>query len=542
MSLHAHGSHKEGLVGTILKRWKKIKSSRHNWDAHWRDVAQFVMPEKNDIWDWKSRAKGEEKHLTVYDSSPIHFNELLASAFHSMLTNPASLWFDLLTMDKVINALPEVRDYLQEVVKTAHLLLNNSNFQTEIHETFLDLGGFGTAPLMIEEDDEEVFRFSARTVNQLYLAENSRHQIDTFYMETVFTVRTALQKFGAEVFEHKDLKPLLKDMEQDFIVLHVVMPNEDVDSSKADHRGMPFASFHIYEKKKVMLKEGGFNEFPAAIPRWIKVSGEIYGRSPATKSLPDIRMLNQQQRTTIRAAQKVVDPPLAVPDDTMIQPNMTPGGLNPYRAGTQDRIFPIETRGDIGIGLAMMDQTRQRIKENFFIDQLQLKDGPQMTATEVNARVDEHLRLFGPILGRLHHELLKPLIARVLGIMKRKKLMPPNPPEVLNTVDLEVFFSSQIARAQRLTEAQNFNRFLAGISPTAQTNPEILDNIDPDKVLKFNADIYGIPQDIFRKPKEVDDIRKARAEAQAREQEQVNNQAGADLVNSAADTTAKAEA
>ena len=124
-------------VQRILKRFNSLKSSRANWEAHWRDVARFVMPEKDNVWDWKNASKGEEKHLQVYDSSAIHFNELLASAFHSMLTNPSTQWFDLKTRSKKINALGPVKEYLQEVVAIAHLLLNNSNFQTEVHEFYL---------------------------------------------------------------------------------------------------------------------------------------------------------------------------------------------------------------------------------------------------------------------------------------------------------------------------------------------------------------------------------------------------------------------
>ena len=79
----------------------------------------------------------------------------------------------------------------------------------------------------------------------------------------------------------------------------------------------------------------------------LKASNEIYGRSPAMTALPDVKMLNEMSKTTIKAAQKQVDPPLLVPDDGFLLPVRTvPGGLNFYRSGTRDRIEPLNI-GDL---------------------------------------------------------------------------------------------------------------------------------------------------------------------------------------------------
>jgi hypothetical protein len=43
---------------------------------------------------------------------------------------------------------------------------------------------------------------------------------------------------------------------------------------------MPVASIYIERKTKHVLQNGGFEEFPYAVPRWYKVAGEKYGRSP----------------------------------------------------------------------------------------------------------------------------------------------------------------------------------------------------------------------------------------------------------------------
>ena len=98
---------------------------------------------------------------------------------------------------------------------------------------------------------------------------------------------------------------------------------------------MPFKSRYVAIDDMKMLAEGGFNEF-YVVPRYLKASYEIYGRSPAMNALPDVKMLNKMSEVTIKAAQKQIDPPLMIPDDGFILPvRIRSGGLNFYRSGSR---------------------------------------------------------------------------------------------------------------------------------------------------------------------------------------------------------------
>ena len=66
-----------------------------------------------------------------------------------------------------------------------------------------------------------------------------------------------------------------------------------------------YKSCYVLVEEKALLEEGGFDEFPYMVPRWQKVAGEIYGRSPSMTCLPDIKMVNQMMKTVIKAAQKL---------------------------------------------------------------------------------------------------------------------------------------------------------------------------------------------------------------------------------------------
>ncbi|HUS88264.1 MAG TPA: portal protein [Desulfosporosinus sp.] len=513
----------------ILERYQSVVSLRTNWDSHWRDVAELVLPRKDNVFFTTTR--GEKKHNLLFDSTAIQTNDLLASALQGMLTNPTTIWFEMATGNPAIDDLAPVRLYLQQVVERMIDILNNSNFHTEMHEVYLDLGCFGTGTLCIEEDDKFVVRFKSFPIHQAWIAENNKGQIDTVFRKYRWDARRIKQEFGEKVFDqvmkHKNFKRSLLEEQMD--VLHAVFPREEEETNlDKGPKGYPWASYYVLIDTSQMLKVSGFKEFPFCVPRWSKINDEIYGRSPAMKALPDIQMVNEMMRTVIRSAQKIVDPPLQLPDDGVLLPiKTTPNAVNYYRAGTTDRIEPLLTQGRPDIGMDMIQDVRSTIRDAFYVNQLQLaEDNPQMTATEVLQRTEEKMRLLGPVLARQQFELLRPLIDRVYNIMERRELLPEAPPELADK-DLQVKYSSPIARAQRATESGNLLRMVQVSEPIIMADPKVLDVIDGDKWVREAAKIFALPQQVIRSEAEVEELRGARMEAQQAtiEQDQVNQDA-----------------
>lgn len=517
----------------ILKRYEKLKSARMNWDAHWEDIANFIIPKKDNIYGFVT--KGDKKHNMLFDGTSIHVNELLASALHGLLTNPSIQFFDFTTRDADVDGIDEVMVWKQLIVRKIHQVLANSNFHTEIHEIFLDLGSFGTGLLRISEDDLTLVRFDSKPIYEAYIQENNLGIIDTVYRKFKWTAKQIVEEFGEEKTPKSVTDKLIVAPAEEFEIIHAVGPRDNALSEKQagseNPKGFPFASFHVLVKDGTVLKESGFREFPYAVPRWSKISGEIYGRSPGMKALPDIRMLNQVMKTTIRAAQNVIAPPLMVPDDGAGRPvNMRPNGINYYRAGTQDRIAPIVTNGRIDLGEAMAEQIRMRVRQAFFIDQLQLNEGPQMTATEVVQRTEEKVRLLAPILSRLNAELLSPLVERVYGILLRKGEIPEPPQEIAGR-NLEVVFSSTIAKAQKSAELETITRLIQTTAPILQAQPESMDNFDGDGTLRYVGQVLNAPTELFRTKREVKKIREGRQQQAQQAEQAAQEQHDAEVVN-----------
>ena len=501
---------KTDLTKTIMARFDRLKTGRQNWETHWQEVADYMQPRKADVT--RTRSRGDKRTELIFDSSPIQAVELLAASLHGMLTNPSTPWFSLRYKDQGLDADDEAKLWLEGVTDTMYTAFNRSNFQQEIFELYHDLITFGTAAMFIEEDQDDLLKFSTRHINEIYITENDKGRIDTVYRKFKITLRAAFQQFGENLSEEARNK-VEKDPFDEIDILHAVYPRQDFDPTKKDKKNMEFESTYVEYKNGNELSVGGFMEFPFVVPRYLKASHEIYGRSPAMTALPDVKMLNEMSKTTIKAAQKQVDPPLLVPDDGFLLPVRTvPGGLNFYRSGTRDRIEPLNIGANNPLGLNMEEQRRTAIRNVFYVDQLLLQQGPQMTATEVIQRNEEKMRLLGPVLGRLQSELLKPMIDRCFAILLRNNQFAPAP-EFLSGQDIEIEYVSPLAKAQKGTELSSITRAIEILGSLANVAP-VFDYINFDSLVKHIADLVGVPQKVLKLQSQVNAERQQAAQQQ----------------------------
>ena len=501
---------KTDLTKTIMARFDRLKTGRQNWETHWQEVADYMQPRKADVT--RTRSRGDKRTELIFDSSPIQAVELLAASLHGMLTNPSTPWFSLRYKDEGLDSDDEAKLWLEGVTDTMYTAFNRSNFQQEIFELYHDLITFGTAAMFIEEDQSDLLKFSTRHINEIYITENDKGRIDTVYRKFKITLRAAAQQFGNNLSEEARNK-VEKDPFDEIDILHAVYPRQDFNPTKKDKENMEFESVYVEYKNGNELSVGGFVEFPFVVPRYLKASHEIYGRSPAMTALPDVKMLNEMSKTTIKAAQKQVDPPLLVPDDGFLLPVRTvPGGLNFYRSGTRDRIEPLNIGANNPLGLNMEEQRRTAIRNVFYVDQLLLQQGPQMTATEVIQRNEEKMRLLGPVLGRLQSELLKPMIDRCFAILLRNNQFA-QAPEFLSGQDIEIEYVSPLAKAQKGTELSSITRAIEILGSLANVAP-VFDYINFDALVKHVADLVGVPQKVLKLQSQVNAEREQAAQQQ----------------------------
>ena len=507
-------------IKTIIARFESLEGQRENWQTHFQELADYMLPRKADIV--RKRTKGEKRMEQIFDGTALQAVDLLSASLHGMLTSGATPWFHLALKDPDIGRDSRVQEWLENTSLKMLRAFNQSNFETEIHEMYVDLVVFGTGCMFVEMDGDQL-RFSTRHISEFHIAENQYGLVDTLFRKYKMPARQAVLRFGFDKVTDYIKKVYEKRPDDEVTILHAVMPRYERDSTKEDSMNMPFASVYICMESKMPLSVGGFQEFPYIVPRFLKATGETMGRSPAMVALPDVKMLNLMSKTIIQAAQKQIDPPLLVPDDGFILPIRTnPGGLNFYRAGSRDTITPLNVGANIPIGLQMEEQRRQAIRSAFYVDQLLSGGAPNMTATEVIQRQEERMRVLSPALGRLMNEMLRPLVERTFALMLRNELLDVAP-EILQGRDVDIEYVSPLARAQKSSSLNNTMKALEILMPLAQSMP-VGDHLDPDGLVRHITDALGVPKTVLLSEDEIIQQRQQRAAQQAEMMERQQDQ------------------
>ena len=517
----------------LMKRYGTLQTQRQNWESHWQEIADYIVPRKADIT--KKRTSGDKRTELIYDGTAIHAAELMSASLHGMLTNAATPWFSLRYENDELNGDDEAKEWLEGATDVMYQHLARSNFQEQIHELYSDLVTFGTAVIFIENDNDNGFRFSTRHIAECYVSENEQGRVDTVFRKYKTTARAAVRQFGEQEVTQRIAKLNEQDPYAEIELLHIVAPRDVRNPRKRNSANKPFASVHLDPDDKMIIGESGFDSFPYCVPRFLKASFEMgYGRSPAMTALADTRMINKMSEVVIRAAQLQIHPPLMVPDDGFMMPvRTTPGGLNFYRSGTRDRIEQLNIGANNPVGELQLEQRRQAIRAAFYVDQLILGQGPQMTATEVIQRTEEKMRLLGPVLGRLQAELLQPLIGRCFEILSAQKAFAPAP-AALRDGNIDIEYVSPLAKAQRSGDIQGILQMIEFLMPLMNLDQSVGDYLDTDGLAKHIIKVTGTPATVVRGDGEVANIREERSISMQAEAELMATQQMAEAAGNAA--------
>ena len=505
----------------IIKRNDDLSSKNSNWNSYWQQLATFCLPRK--AWIDSIKITGEQLKLkTVFDSTAMRSLKTMAAGFHSNLTNPSSKWFNLRTRDMALMDSKDVSVWFKEVEDVIFGTLNSSNFDTTMQEFYLNSGCFGTGSVLTLEDAKEKVRFTEIPIEQIMIEEDAYGRVNRMYRSFNMTVQQAFDRWGANAGEAV-LDKLENKPNEDMKFLHYVGPREKTQAGKEDSINMPYESIWIEVSKKHLIGEGGFKEFPYAVGRFYKDTNDVFGYSPAMDALYEIKLINAQVRTMLRASMKQSDPALVVPRRGYVLPlNLNPGAVN-YRDDkiASDSLTQIPSGGNLPITFEIVQAGKQDIKDSFFVPLFQAISNitHQMTIPEVQRRVAENMVLLGPVVGRFTQEVLDPIILRVFSILWDAGDIP-EPPQELQDQEMDIVYISPLAKVQRTSEIYEMQAFMQDVGMIATAKQEVIDKIKGDTFVDELATIRGINPELLASDEEVSQIRQQRAEAMAQQQQQ----------------------
>ena len=534
------GDNQPNVRGTdrekIYTRWGQLKAERASWMAHWKEISDYLLPRSGRFFI-QDRDKGWRRHNNIYDSTGTRSLRVLAAGMMSGMTSPARPWFRLTTANPELDDQGEVKMWLAQCQKVMLDIFARSNTYRALHSMYEEIAAFGTGASIILPDYQNVIHHYPLTTGEYCIATNYRGEVDTLYREFQKTVHELVAEFGYENCSNST-KSLYDrgSLDQWVTIVHAIEPRSDRDHTKSDSMNMAWKScyFELNGERSKYLRESGFSKFPAVVPRWATVGGDIYGNSPGMEALGDIKQLQHEQLRKAQAIDFKTKPPLQVPTSMKNRDiEALPGGISFVDMGSPSAGIKtaFEVNLDLSHLLADIGDVRERIRGSFYADlflMLANQTEARMTATEVAERHEEKLLMLGPVLERLQNELLDPLIDITFDRMIEAGIVPP-PPEYIQGINLNVEYVSMLAQAQRAVGTNSIDRFVGTLGQVAQYKPEVLDKLDTDKWADSYADMLGVDPELIVQKEQVDQIRQQRAQAQAK-------QAQMDQLNQASQT------
>lgn len=516
----------------LLRRWGEMKAERSTWMAHWQELSAFLLP-RSGRYFIQDRNRGARRHNNIYDSTGTRAVRVLAAGMMSGMTSPARPWFRLATPDKELNKHQPVKLWLADVTALMLSVFNKSNVYRALHQTYEELGVFGTSAKVVMDDFTNVVHHASLTAGEYAIATDYKGNVDTLCREFEKTVSEVVREFG-----YKNCSTAVQSLYDAGTlgawvpIIHIIEPRADRERDPKSKLAKDMAWRSCYFEQGAQsdqyLRESGFREFPALCSRWAVSGGDIYGNSPGMEALGDVKQLQQQQLRKAQAIDYMTKPPLMAPSSMKnSEVEMLPGGVS-FGDGEGIRTA-FEVKLDLSHMLADIQDVRERVKGAFYADlfmMLASMDTGRMTATEVAERHEEKMLMLGPTVERLHNEELNPLIQSTFNRMLRAGMLPP-PPQELNGVMLQVDFISMLAQAQRAIGTNSVDRFVGNLGQIAAFAPGVLDKFDADDWADEYSDMLGISPSLVVANDKVALIRQGRAEQQAAAQKaaQANQQA-----------------
>ena len=510
-----------------MKRWSMLRAERATWLPDYRDLVDYVAPLSGRFF-YTDANKGNkvQRQKKVYDTTAKRSLTVLSAGLMAGMTSPARPWFRLALSDRVLMERHDVKTWLQDTTDQMREVFSRSNTYRALHQMYYELGAFGTAASVVMPDFDNVIHLYPLTIGEYCLATNEKGIVNTLYREFNMTVGQMVSQFGKDNCSMQVQQQYDRgNLDQWVPVHHVIEPRLGRDITKLDNRNMKFKSVYYELGGQVdpnkLLSESGYKRFRALAARWNVTGNDVYGTGPGHDALPDIRQLQFEQLRKGHAIDYQVQPPLAVPA------SLREAGINRLPGGVQfvDSVGPentIRSMFEVNLNLQHLMESiydvRSRIKSNFYEDLfLMLANDTRsgITATEVAERHEEKLLMLGPVLERLHNELLDPLIDSTFEALSEAGALPPIP-DALRGMDINVEYVSVLAQAQRAVGLASYDRAIAtvGAIAGATQDPTVWDKLDTDQIIDEYTDALGLPPRTVRSDEQVAAMRAERAKKQ----------------------------
>lgn len=500
----------------ILKKYRTAKKRKSSFETLYKEALTYVAPHReafnHDVEVNPGQAK-DGKNL-VFDSTAIDASQKFTSNLQSSIVPPMRVWSHLKPGPQMKDD-KNLTDTLDQITKVLFSALANSNFDTQVSESFQDLCIGTGALLAMKGDRNRPFNFVNVPLHQLYFEEGPNGIPNTAYRCWQIEAQN-IQPTWPDAKLSLELKEIIREKPETLVtIVEATYPAEvEIVTPQGKRRMQGYKYTVIDEKRSTALVEREQRSSPWIIFRWSTLPGEVYGRGPALIALPDIKTINKTKELLLKSASIAIFGMWTGVDDGVANwqnVKFGPAVIIPVAANEGSiqgpSLAPLKPPGDVNLAQIVIEDLRTSINNIMFADPLGPIDLPVKTATEVSLRQQDLAKRIGSAFGRLQYELLQPLVNRLLDILDELGLVDLGDFRVDGNI-IAIEHVSPLAQAQGEEEVTSILRYLEVI--TGLYGPETLQIAAPvDRFVKEVAPRLNVPPAMVPTPEEFEAAKQA---------------------------------
>ncbi len=528
-----------------------LKQERQSFIATWTDCNDYISPTRARFFT-SDVNKGSRKNEKIYNGTATECANILASGLMSGITSPARQWFKLSVQNRQIASNGNVKRWLAEVASIMSDTFLRSNLYKILPMCYKDLGIFGTSPIYVERDSNNVMKFKSFPVGSYMVAQDADGIVNTFAREFKYTVQQIVDKWAIKntegvITDWRMISDQVKKMYQDgstqnwVEIIHIIKQNDEYDRDKKDFVSKYKKFYSCYyesgtsqqgadlatKDSDIFLSEKGYDYFPILCPRWTTTGEDVYATScPGIDATGDVKQIQTLEMRILEAIDKMINPPTVGPSALKgkgpggkLQPgdHITAESRNNDQAVKAVYQVAFEIRG----AEEKLERTEHRVESTFFkplflaFAQADRKSGT--TAAEIYEIKDEKLLALGPSYEQFNQDALDPLIDIAFWEHMDQGLLPAPPPE-LRGVKLKIEYISLMSQAQKMVGISSIERTTQYIGQVAQFDQNAWDKFNGDVAIDRYAEATGVDPSLIRTDEEVTVIRQQKLKEAERAQ------------------------
>ena len=166
-------------AASILKKYKEAQNIKDYWKDKFEEAYEYCLPNRESFYE---EAPGQKRTDKIFDETAVVGVQEFASRLQAGITPTFARWADFQAGSEIP---PEQTSFinleLDKITEYVFQVLQQSNFNQEIHESFMDLA-IGTGVMLVEEGDAvQPIKFTAVPLTRVCLNTGPDGKIDSIY-------------------------------------------------------------------------------------------------------------------------------------------------------------------------------------------------------------------------------------------------------------------------------------------------------------------------------------------------------------------------